>query len=77
MYRGITLTPTISKLFEAVLLSVYGSYLNSDPLQFGFKKDSGCNHASFTFSEFVKFYNKRGNKAYCVFLTPAKPLTKC
>jgi len=24
MYRGITLTPPISKLFEAVLLSIYG-----------------------------------------------------
>jgi len=81
MYRGITLTPTIFKLFEAVLLSIYGtcSYLNSDPLQFGFKKDSGCNHAVFTFSESLKFYNKRGNKAYCVlfFLMPAKLLTKC
>ena len=79
MYRGITLTPAISKLFEAVLLSIYGSNLNSDPLHFSFKKDSGCNHSLFTFSESVKFYNKRGNKAYCVlfFLMPAKPLTKC
>ena len=27
MYRGITLTPVISKLFETVLLSLYGKYL--------------------------------------------------
>ena len=26
MYRGITLTPVISKLFESVLLSLYGSF---------------------------------------------------
>ena len=50
----------------------YGSYLNNDPLQFGFKTDSGCNHALFTFSESVKFYNKRGSKAYCVFLDASK-----
>jgi len=50
----------------------YGSYLNNDPLQFGFKTDSGCNHALFTFSESVKFYNKRGSKAYCVFIDASK-----
>jgi len=67
MYRGITLTPALSKLFEAVLLSIYGNYLNSNPLQFGFKKDSGCSHALFAFSESIKHYNKRGSKVYCAF----------
>ena len=67
MYRGITLTPALSKLFEAVLLSIYGNYLNSDPLQFGFKKDSGCSHALFAFSESIKHCNKRGSKVYCAF----------
>jgi len=35
-YRAITLSPVISKLFEAVLITVCGMALNSDPLQFGF-----------------------------------------
>jgi len=39
MYRKITLTPAISKLFEAVLLSIYSSFLNSDP-QFYNKRGS-------------------------------------
>jgi len=38
MYRGITLTPVLSKLFESVLLSIYGKAFQSDHLQFGFKK---------------------------------------
>ena len=42
MYRGITLTPVISKLFEAILLVVYENSLYSDPLQFGFKKNTSC-----------------------------------
>jgi len=33
MYRGITLSPVISKLFESVLLGVYEEYLDSDNLQ--------------------------------------------
>jgi len=49
MYRGITLTPVISKLLESMLLSLYGSFLCSDHLQFGFKANSGCNDAMFTF----------------------------
>jgi len=32
MYRGITLTPVLCKLFESVLLSWYGDYLYSDQL---------------------------------------------
>ena len=51
MYRGITLTPVLSKLFESVLLELYADSLTSDPLQFGFKKDSSCAHALFTFSQ--------------------------
>jgi len=34
MYRGITLTPVMSKLFESVLMSIYGDWLGSDHLQY-------------------------------------------
>jgi len=76
MYRGITLTPTISKLFEAVLLDVYQNSFYSDHLQFGFKQNSGCSHALFGFSEAVKYYNKRGSKVYCAFLDASKAFDK-
>jgi len=42
MYRGITLSPVISKVFESVLLLLYDDFLTSDSLQFGFKKNSSC-----------------------------------
>ena len=58
MFRGITLTLVISRLFEAVLLSLYGKYLYSDCLQFGFKKNSGCYDAIFTFIESQIFYSE-------------------
>ena len=76
MYRGITLTPVISKLFEAVLLSLYGKYLYSDCLQFGFKKNSGCNDAIFTFIESVKFFNRRNSKVLCTFINASKAFDK-
>jgi len=45
IYRRITLTPAISRLFGSVLLAKYGNVLHSDCLQYGFKKDSSCSHA--------------------------------
>ena len=54
----------------------YSEYLNSDQLQFGFKKDSRCNHAQFAFVESIKYYNKRGRKVYCAFLDASKAFDK-
>jgi len=40
MYRGITLSCVVSKLFESVLVHLFHDSLNSDELQFGFRKNS-------------------------------------
>lgn len=76
MYRGITLAPVISKLFESVLLVIYGDYLNSDNLQFGFKKQSSCAHALFTFTQSVKYFTSSGSKVHCAFLDASKAFDK-
>jgi len=52
-YRGITLSPVVSKLCDIVLLSQFKDQLTSDPLQFGFKPKSSCSHAVFTFKTVV------------------------
>jgi len=59
-YRGITLSPVISKLFEMVLLVQFEDQLSSDPLQFGFKRKSSCSHAIFAFKTTVDNYIKNG-----------------
>jgi len=64
MYRGITLSPVLSKLYESVLLGIYETFLDSDSLQFGFKRNSSCNHALFTLHESVKYYTKYGAKVF-------------
>jgi len=76
MYRGITLTPITSKLFESVMLSIYRKDLKSDHLQFGFKRDNSCSHALFSLSGSVRYYNKRGSKVYCAFLDASKAFDK-
>jgi len=45
MYKGITLSCAISKLFETVLLVLLGDCVKSDDLQFGCKKNSSFSRA--------------------------------
>ena len=40
MHRGITLSCAASKLFESVLLTLFGDSMHSDDLQFGFKNNT-------------------------------------
>ena len=68
MYRGITVAPASSKLFESVLLQLHGSYLGNDPMQFGFKKNSSCSSALFTFTEAMMYCKNLGSKVYSAFL---------
>jgi len=65
-YRAITLLPVISKVFEMVLLTVCEPVLESDSLQFSFKRNVGCNDAIFSPKSVIKYFNERGSS---VFLT--------
>ena len=38
-YRPITLSPVFSKLFELVLICIYGYLIVSDDLEFGYKRN--------------------------------------
>jgi len=70
MYRGITLTPVFSKLFESVFASLYSSFLYCDHLQFG------CNDVLFTLMESAQYFNKRDSKLFCAFLDASKAFGK-
>jgi hypothetical protein len=63
-YRGITLIALISKLFELVLLDICEERLVTSDLQFGFKANSGCNHAIFVMTEVVKYFLDNGNSVF-------------
>ena len=76
MYRGITLSSALSKLFEYIVLELCGECLESDTLQYGFKKGSGCVDAVFTFRESVRYFTSRGSKVFCVSLDANKAFDK-
>ena len=63
-YRGVTLSPVISKLLEVVLLSLCSYALVTDFLQFNFKDKIGTVDAIFTLNSTIKHFVDRGSSVY-------------
>ena len=53
-YRGITVSPIVSKIFESCILLKLEPFLYSNALQLGFKKGLGCGPALFMFQQIIK-----------------------
>ena len=71
-YRGITISPIASKVFEHCLKIVFGSYISSSPWQFGFRKKSSTMHALYCLKESINYYIDNGSRVFCAFLDASK-----
>jgi len=71
-YRPITISPVISKLFEILLIEKYACFLESDDLQFGFKKGHSCSHALFLLRQTIDYFTKQGSDVFLVSLDASK-----
>ena len=58
-YRGISLTPVISKNFERCLLQKFLPYLKTSDRQFGFKPGTGCTSAVYSVRKTRDYFVKR------------------
>jgi len=75
-FRGISISPVISKVFENCLLKIYGNFLYSSPNQFGFKKGLGCTHAIYTLQTVVNHYVTNGSTVNLCTLDLSKAFDK-
>lgn len=76
-YRGISIAPVISKVFEHCLLKLFSTYLqNSNVMQFGFKSKSGCNHALYAVRKTVEFFIERDSSVNLCALDMSKAFDK-
>lgn len=75
-YRAITLSSTISKLFEMCLIDLYGDYLTSSGYQFGFKKNIGCSNAVYALQSVVNYHVEHGSTVNLCFLDVSKAFDK-
>ena len=53
-FRGIAISPIISKTFEHCVLNNFGEHFQTHDNQFGFKKGRGCNHAIYNVRNIVE-----------------------
>ena len=71
-YRGITISPIWTKVFEHVLKLVFADLLETSPYQFGFKKKHSTVHALFCLKSTINYYVEHGSRVYCSFLDASK-----
>ena len=71
-YRGITISPMISKVFEHVLKEKFAHHLSTSSYQFGFKRKSLTSLAIHCLKETINYYTSHGSNVYCSFLDAFK-----
>ena len=71
-YRGITISPFISKLFEHILKNVFFESFSTSSYQFGFKKNSSTMTALHCLKETINCFIANGSRVFCGFLDASK-----
>jgi len=60
-FRGISISPILSKLFEHCLFTRYAEFFVTSDNQFGFKRGLSTSHAIYTVRRAVQFYTARSS----------------
>ena len=71
-YRGITISPMTSKVFELILREKFAENLKTSSYQFGFKRKLSTSHALYCLRETINYYVDHGSRVYCSFLDASK-----
>ena len=75
-YRPLTLSVVFSNLFEHALLSKIGHLLETDPLQFGYKRRHSTSHAIHTLKTCIDYFTSHGSNVFAAFLDCSKGFDK-
>ena len=75
-YRGITLSPVVSYMFEHALLLKFGRWLLSDDMQFGYKPKHSTTHAIFALKSCINYFCDNGSNVFAAFLDCTKGFDK-
>jgi len=60
-FRGISISPVISKIFENAILVRFADYFTTSDYQFGFKKNHSCSHAIYCVRSVAEHYINNGS----------------
>ena len=71
-YRAITLSSLLGKLLDLIIIFKEGEKLETDNLQFGYKKGLSTTMCTSILRETVSYYNNRGTSVYGLMLDATK-----
>ena len=71
-YRGITLSSLPSKLFEFAIQKKTANLLQTDDLQFGFKRRTSTSHAMYCLKSTIDHFTNHNSRVYVAFLDCSK-----
>ena len=60
-FRGISISPVLSKLFEMAIIDRFSGYFETSDHQFGFKKNLGCREAIYSVRNVVENFISNGS----------------
>ena len=75
-FRGISISPIISKVFEHCIIDRFGDYFVTSDNQFGFKKQLSCSHAIYTLRCVIDAYVNSGSTVNICALDLSKAFNK-
>jgi len=75
-FRGISISPVLSKVFENCILNKYNKFLLTSDNQFGFKKASSCSHAIYSVRQVVDSLTQSGSTVNLCALDMSKAFDK-
>ena len=75
-FRGISISPAISKVFEHCILHRYRDFFKTSDNQFGFKQGSSCAHAIYSLNCVVDYYVNYGSMINICALNLSKAFDK-
>ena len=76
-YRAIACSSLLLKLFDKVVLLLWGHLLTSDSLQFGYKLGTSTTQCSWLVSEVVSYFLQRGSHPIVTLLDCSKAFDTC
>ena len=76
-YRAIAGSSLLLKLFDQVILLLWGHLLASDELQFGYKEDYSTSQCSWLVNEVASYFLRKGTPCIVTLLDCTKAFDKC
>ena len=76
-YRAVAGSSVILKLFDYVILTLWGDLLQSDSLQFGYKKSTSTTECSWLVMTVADHFRRRGSPVHCATLDAKQGFDRC